>query len=335
MRGIEFTPERPVDAVAELGERAEAAGFGTVLVASHYNNRDPFVALSRIAARTTAVRLGPAAANPLECHPAALAARVATLAELSDGRAAFGVGPGDPSTLRNLGLNEERGLRPVLETIRIARRLWDGERVTHDGAFACREAGLNFHPPGTIPAYVAGEGPDMCRMAAKHADGLLYNGAHPSDLAWARERVTEGIAARDGGVDGSTVEFTLAAYASVSVAPDGERAREAARPAVAFIAAGAPAPVLERHGIDADRARRIGDRISAGRFNDAFEAVSPAMIDAFSAAGTPDAVAGRIATLLDHADGVVAGAPLGPDVEAAIDLVATAMDRAGADDRAD
>jgi len=326
--GIELAPDRPVDRVAELGERAEQAGFGTVLVASHYNNRDPFVALSRIAGRTGDVRLGPAAANPLQCHPVALAARTATLAEVSDGRAAFGIGPGDPSTLRNLGLSDGRGLRPVLEAFRVARRLWEGERVTHDGAFACEDAGLNFEPPGPIPVYVAGEGPDMCRMAAKHADGLLFNGSHPADLAWARDRVAEGSEERE-----HDSAFTLAAYASVSIASEGERAREAARPAVAFIAAGTPPPVLDRHGLAADRAELIGERISAGQFSEAFDAVTPAMIDALSVTGTPETVAGRIADLLEHADGVVAGAPLGPDVEAAIDLAGAALRRAGCEQR--
>jgi 5,10-methylenetetrahydromethanopterin reductase len=328
MRGVELTPEWPVDRVADLGARAEEAGFEHVFVASHYNNRDPFVALSRIATRTDEARLGPAGANPLETHPVALAGRVATLAEVSDGRAALGIGPGDPSTLRNLGLADQRGLRPVLEAFRVARRLWDGGRVTHDGTFDCVDAGLNFEPPGEIPVHVAGEGPGMCRMAAKHADGLLFNGAHPADLSWARERVTEGLAERERREDG----FRLVAYASVSVARDDECARAAARPAVAFITAGAPPPVLGRHGIDAARAEAIGEAISAGQFSAAFQRVTPAMIDAFSIAGTPERVTDRMAAVLEHADGVVAGAPLGPDeeLETAIDLAAGALDRANA-----
>lgn len=321
--GVELTPEHPVDRLVDLGIAAEDAGYDAVFCASHYNNRDPFAVLSRLAAETDSVRLGPGVANPHETHPVALASRTATLAEASNGRAMFGIGPGDPSTLRNLGAAEERGLRPVLEAFTVARRLWNGERVTHDGTFVARDAGLNYDPPGETPVYVGGEGPHMCRMAAKHADGLLFNGSHPDDLAWARERVREGLDERPD----SRGEFTLAAYASVSVADERQAARDAARPPVAFIAAGAAPPVLERHGVDRERAGEIGENISAGEFAEAFDLVTPAMVDAFCMAGTVEEVAERMGAVREHADAVVVGAPLGPHLKEALTLAAAAFDR--------
>ncbi|MFC7130888.1 5,10-methylenetetrahydromethanopterin reductase [Haloferax chudinovii] len=320
MLGLELTPEHPVDDLVELGTQAEREGYDSLFVSCHYNNRDPFAVLARLAAETDDIRLGPGVANPYELHPVTLAGKVATVAEASGGRGLLGIGPGDPSTLRNLGLEDERGLRSVLEAFKVAQRLWDGERVSHDGTFEATDAGLNFDVPGEVPVYVGGEGPHMCRMAGKHADGLLFNGSHPDDLAWAREQVDIGVADRPD----SRGEFALAAYASVSVSEDAAAAREAARPPVAFIAAGAAPPVLDRHGIDADRASDIGEKISAGAFSEAFGLVTPAMIDAFSMAGTPDDVADRMAAVLEHADGVVVGSPVGPDLEEAITLAAAA-----------
>lgn len=161
----------------------------------------------------------------------------------------------------------------------------------------------------------------MCRMAGKRADGLLYNGSHPADLSWARDRVAEGI----GQADGKTADdFDLAAYASVSVGADGDAAREAARPPVAFVAAGSPPPVLDRHDIDHATADEIGDLIAEGSFTEAFERVTPEMIDAFCIAGTPDTAADRIEAVLDHADSLVVGSPLGPDLDAAVELAAEA-----------
>ncbi|WP_423750857.1 5,10-methylenetetrahydromethanopterin reductase [Salinirarus marinus] len=323
MLGIELTPEHPVEEVVALGVDAEREGYDAVFTASHYNNRDPFAVLARLAAETDDVRLGPGVVNPYERHPVTLASETATVAEMSDGRAVFGIGPGDRSTLRNLGLDEERGLRSVLEAFKVAKRLWAGERVTHDGTFEADDAGLNFSVPGEIPVYVGGEGPHMCRMAAKHADGLLFNGSHPADLAWARDRVEEGRKDRLSGLG----EFDLAAYASVSVADDEAAAREAARPPVAFIAGAAAPPVLDRHGVDAERATEIGERISAGDFSEAFGLVTPAMIDAFCMAGTVETVADRMAAVLDYADSVVVGSPLGPDLDSAVSLAADAYDR--------
>ncbi|MFK5603813.1 MULTISPECIES: 5,10-methylenetetrahydromethanopterin reductase [Haloferax] len=320
MLGLELTPEHPVDDLVELGAQAEREGYDSCFVSCHYNNRDPFAVLARLAAETDDIRLGPGVANPYELHPVTLAGKVATVAEASGGRGLLGIGPGDPSTLRNLGLEDERGLRSVLEAFKVAQKLWDGERVSHDGTFEATDAGLNFDVPGEVPVYVGGEGPHMCRMAGKHADGLLFNGSHPDDLAWAREQVDIGVEDRPD----SRGEFTLAAYASVSVSEDADAAREAARPPVAFIAAGAAPPVLDRHGIDADLAGDIGEKISAGDFSEAFGLVTPAMIDAFSMAGTPDDVADRMDAVLEHADGVVVGSPVGPDLEEAITLAAAA-----------
>ncbi|ELZ75083.1 MULTISPECIES: 5,10-methylenetetrahydromethanopterin reductase [Haloferax] len=320
MLGLELTPEHPVDDLVELGAQAEREGYDSCFVSCHYNNRDPFAVLARLAAETDDIRLGPGVANPYELHPVTLAGKVATVAEASGGRGLLGIGPGDPSTLRNLGLEDERGLRSVLEAFKVAQKLWDGERVSHDGTFEATDAGLNFDVPGEVPVYVGGEGPHMCRMAGKHADGLLFNGSHPDDLAWAREQVDIGVEDRPD----SRGEFTLAAYASVSVSEDADAAREAARPPVAFIAAGAAPPVLDRHGIDADLAGDIGEKISAGDFSEAFDLVTPKMIDAFSMAGTPDDVADRMDAVLEHADGVVVGSPVGPDLEEAITLAAAA-----------
>ncbi|MFC6731542.1 5,10-methylenetetrahydromethanopterin reductase [Haladaptatus sp. DYSN1] len=315
MKGIELTPEHSVSTLAEYGERAEVAGFDTIFASAHYNNRDPFVALDRIGRATEEIRVGPGVVNPYETHPVSLASRVATLDEATGGRAVFGLGAGDRSTLTNLGYDRDRPLRRVLEAMKVSKQLWAGERVTHDGTFVARDAGLNYDV-GEIPVYVGAQGPHMLKMSAKHADGVLINASHPADIEWAAGQIAEGLEARpdDRGA------FDAAAYASVSVAEDREAAREAARPPVAFIAGGAAPPVLERHGIDPEAAERIGERIGAGAFSEAFGAVTEEMIDAFCIAGTPDEVEKKVAAVLTHVDSIVLGSPLGPDVETAIDL---------------
>jgi 5,10-methylenetetrahydromethanopterin reductase len=323
MRGIELTPEIPVSEVAELGAQAESAGFDAVFASCHYNNRDPFLTLDRVAAATDEVLVGPGVANPYETHPVKLASQVATLDEVSDGRAVFGVGAGDASTLSNLGVDREKPLRRVLESFKVAVDLWAGERVDHDGTFTARDAGLNYEP-GEIPVYVGAQGPHMLRMAGKHADGVLVNASHPNDLSWSADRVAEGVEDRvaEGSVD-------VAAFASVSIAEEEADALDAARPPVAFIAAGAAPPVLDRHGLDRERAGEIGDAIEAGEFSEAFGLVTDAMLDAFCIAGDPEQVASQITAVDDHVDSVVAGSPLGPDQQRAIELLADAFDAAG------
>lgn len=324
MRGIELTPSRPVAEVVELGAAAEDAGFDTAFVASHYNNRDPFAALTRLATATTDVRLGPGVVNPYETHPVVLASRAATLQELSGGRAVFGIGAGDRSTLANLGIDRDRPLARIGQTVSTARRLWAGERVDHDGTFVADDAGLNY-AVDPLPVYVGAQGPGMLRLAARLGDGVLVNASHPRDLAWSAAQLADGLADRPD----ERGELEIAAYCVVSVAEDGTAAGDAARPPVAYIAAGAPDAVLERHGLDAELAGEIGAAIGAGAYEDAFGAVSEAMLDAFAVVGTPEAAAERFAALLEHADSVVAGSPLGPAPEAAVALISRAFDAVG------
>lgn len=320
MQGIELTPEIPIAELTALAERAETEGFDTIFSSYHYNNRSPFITLDRIAAATETVQVGPGVANPYDVHPVTLASHLATLQEVSDGRAIFGIGAGDQSTLTNLGITRHRPLRRVLETMDVARRLWQGDRVTHTGTFDAQDAGLNYSVSGTIPVYVGAQGPDMLRMAGKHADGVLINAAHPRDVEWATDRVREGVSDRVRPDD-----VDIAVYASVSIAPDAAAAREAARPPVAFIAAGAKPPVLDRHDIDPELASHLGDLIAQGAFREAFATVSDPMIDAFCVTGTPGTVSDRLAEFTAHADSIVAGAPLGPDQATAVSLLADAF----------
>lgn len=326
LRGVEFTPEAPVSDVADLAETAETEGLDAVLVSCHYNNRDPFAALSLVAQQTDTIHLGPAAANPYERHPVTLASQMATLQESSDGRAIFGIGAGDRSTLRNLGIDRSQPLRRVLETMQVGRQLWAGERVHHDGTFDAEDAGLNFEV-SRIPTYVAAQGPEMLGMAGKYADGVLINASHPTDYAWAIDQVEEGVADRAT----HRPDVDVVAYVSTSIAEERTAARAAARPPVAFIAGSAPPAVLDRHDLDKATAADIGEHIEAGRFSEAFATVTPEMIDVFCVAGTPGTVTERFEALGKYVDGVVAGAPLGPDPSRALSLVAQAIRQSEAD----
>ncbi|TYT62749.1 5,10-methylenetetrahydromethanopterin reductase [Natrialba swarupiae] len=321
--GIELTPEHDLERIAGLAALAEDEAFDVAFASSHYFNRDPFVALSRMADATDEIRLGPGIVNPYETHPVKLAAQTATVDEVSDGRAVFGVGAGDRSTLATLGVDQDRPLRRVLETVDVARDLWAGETVTHEGTFTARDASLNLEP-SEIPVYVGAQGPHMLRMSAKHADGVLINAAHPRDLEWSAGQIEQGLADRpdDRG------EFESLAFASVSVAGDEEAAREAARPPVAFIVGGAAEPVLERHEIDREAASAVSDALERGELSEAFGLVTPAMIDAFCVAGTTESVTDRFEAILEHVDGIVVGSPLGPDLEDAVERASEALTRA-------
>ncbi len=318
--GIELTPEHDLDRMAALATLAEREGFDVAFTSNHYFNRDPFVVCTELAAATEEIQLGPGVSNPYESHPVKLAAQTATIDEASDGRAVFGVGAGDRSSLANLGIERDSPLRRVLETFDTARDLWAGETVTREGTFTARDASLNFEPT-EIPVYVGAQGPHMLRMSAKHADGVLINASHPKDLEWSAGQIEKGLAQRPDEYG----PFESLAFASVSVAAEEDAAREAARPPVAFIVGGAAEPVLDRHDIDREAATAVSEALEAGELTEAFGHVTPSMIEAFCIAGTTEQVTAQFGAALEHVDGIVVGSPLGPDLEDAIERASTAL----------
>lgn len=109
---------------------------------------------------------------------------------------------------------------------------------------------------------------------------------------------------------------------SFSVHKKPEKAMQAASPVVAFIVAGSPNVILERHGIDLAKANKIRGALKKGDFGGAFSSVSPKMMEAFSIAGTPDVCNQKIARLLKAGiTQFVVGSPIGPNVRQSIDLI--------------
>ena len=101
---IGVVAQERVDSVAALAAEAEALGFGGIWVAdSQHVFRDPWAALALAAARTHRIRLATGVTNPVTRAPAVTACAVATLDELSGGRAVLGIGVGE-SAVHNLGL---------------------------------------------------------------------------------------------------------------------------------------------------------------------------------------------------------------------------------------
>jgi 5,10-methylenetetrahydromethanopterin reductase len=91
---------------------------------------------------------------------------------------------------------------------------------------------------------------------------------------------------------------------------------------VAFIVAGSPDVILERHGLNLETANKIRGALKKGDFGTAFGSVNPEMIEAFSIAGTPDICNQKITKLLKSGiTQFVVGSPVGPNVRKSIDLI--------------
>ncbi len=314
MFGIEFVPNEPALKVGYMAKLAEEAGFDTIWITDHYNNRDVYSTLAILSLATSRAKLGTGVTNPYTRNVAVTASSIASINEISGGRAILGIGPGDKATFDAMGIAVEKPLAAVKESVSALRELLANKRVAGHGMAGAQLA----FKAGGIPIYIGAQGPKMLEMAGQIADGVLVNASHPDDFKYAVPLVKAG--AKKAGRDPEEVE--ISAYTSFSADKNGEKAIAEAKIVVAFIVAGSPETVLSRHGIKPEEAAAVSGAIAKGDFGAALGAVSDTMIKAFSVSGTPDDCKARVEELL--ATGVtqiVVGSPIGPNKERAIKLI--------------
>jgi F420-dependent oxidoreductase-like protein len=185
-------PERLGKNLADIVGITEEAGFDRIGVADHLwqhpimggpeaNVPECYATLAFLAANTQSTGLTAMVSGVHFRHPAVLVKSVTTLDVLSGGRAYFGVGSGHyEEETRGLGIPfppQKERFEMLEETLRIARRMWSGERGDErpfKGKHYSLERPLNL-PQSTSrphpPIMVAGEGEKKTlRLVARYAD---------------------------------------------------------------------------------------------------------------------------------------------------------------------
>ena len=317
--GIEFVPREAYWKTMYYAIQAERRGFDNLWITDHYYNRNVYVTLAAAAIYTKKIVFGPGVTNPYLINPVVTAQSLVSLDELAPGRVVLGIGAGDKTTLAATGIEIEKPLTAVVETIEIFKRMLEGKSVTFEGeVFKAKGTKFNFKPRGKIPIYVGAQGPKMLETAGKIGDGVLINASHPKDIDYAVDCIKKGVSE----VGKKLTDVDVTAYTSFSVHENPEKAKEAAVPIVAFIAAGSPDIILERHGIDLKKVDKIRGALKTGDFGQAYGSVSPEMIGAFSLCGNPDTCIEQINRLLKAGmSQFVVGSPIGPNVRKSIDLI--------------
>lgn len=315
--GLELVPSTPISELVDLATVAEQLGLDTVWITDHYNNRNVYVTLSSIALRTNRVLLGPGVTNPYVVNPAWTASAIASLDEISGGRALLGIGAGDKATLEKLSIEWRTPLKAIEESVTVIRKLLRGEIVDFNGEFIkVKGAKLNYKPLHEIPIYIGAQAPRMLKLAASIGDGVLINASNPKDYEQAIEIIKEAAGDRFSKLD-------VVAYTCFSIDKDRNEARKAALPIVAFIVAGAPRNALERHGISLEKAQAIASAINRGDFKTAFSNVTEEMLQAFSIYGTPNECADSLNKLIKlGVTQIVFGSPIGKKRKEALKTIA-------------
>jgi len=321
--GIEFVPGNiTVKQVVNYCKLAESKDIDFAWITNHYNNRHCYPTLAAIAMNTDTLKMGPGIMNTFTDTPAAIASFMATLNEISDGRAVLGIGPGDLSTLPKLAIKGEKPVARLKEGVIQIRKLLDGEEVKKTGEFeffdydGAKLTGVQLPGKKGIPVYIGAQGPKMLALAGEIGDGSLINASNPKDFEIAIPIIKAAQEAAD------RKKHDVGAYTAISVDQDVKKARNAAKIVAAFIAAGSPPPLLERHGLDMGNVAKIKEALARFDFKTVGGLVGDAEIDAFTIAGTPEMCKQKCEDLMAAGvTQVIFGSPLGPDMVNSIRLI--------------
>ena len=184
--GVTLLPDN-LDALARRARLAEEMGFDYVGVGDSQSLfRELYVSLSTVATCTQRVMLGPTITNPITRHPAVTASAIASVNELSSGRAFLGIGSGDSSVL-NLGLRPAR-VAELRHYVQSVRDLLAGKTAE----YRCRPTHVRW-ANASIPIVMAAEGPRTLAMAGEIADAaMVHTGLTKDILADTIARIRDG-----------------------------------------------------------------------------------------------------------------------------------------------
>lgn len=200
----------------ELGRLAESLGFEAVWTANHLGARDPFMAFSLLARESSRIRMGPVAISPFELHPLKMANLLFTLNEFSGGRANIVVGGGG-GTMIAMNLKSgryvmhPRMVRGARECVEFLKGVSADEPLNFSGELFQIE---NYRPAwATDPPpliYVGATKPQMLRMSAEVADGVMFSDLTLGRLDETMAILNEALSANDRANSGFRINNLFA-----------------------------------------------------------------------------------------------------------------------------
>lgn len=288
----------PPQQLIEVVELCERLGYDQFWHANHKLDRDMMVGLTLAAVHSQRMTLGTFVVDPYVIHPAMTAAAVATLDELSGGRAVLVLGAGMMG-FRAMGIERRKPLVAIEEAIHIIRRLWAGEMVTFAGQVVqVKAARLGFSARPDIPIFIAARGNRMLRLAGQVADGAMISTyATPEGVQHALNQVAQG--AQEAGRSSESVAVILRVDTCIN--EDVQAARAAVKPIIAG-SLGSSYPdrgFVEAVGLivpaELEAIIREGDE---GRIWAAAPLVPDEFVEHFAWAGTAEQVAAQVARVV-------------------------------------
>jgi 5,10-methylenetetrahydromethanopterin reductase len=165
---------------------AEERGFEAIWQAESRLVRDAIVPMAAYAAVTNRIKVGSGVINNWTRNIGLLAATFLTLDDLAPNRIICGIGAWWDPLAKNVGINRNKPLIAMHETVEILRKLLNMQRVTFHGEFIHVD-GIELDvvhgrkEPRNVPIYIGATGDKMMEMAGEIADGVVLNYCVPPE----------------------------------------------------------------------------------------------------------------------------------------------------------
>ncbi len=218
----------PPEQTVAVARFAEESAFSRLWITEDYFRKGAFATAGAVLASTHGLGIGLGVASPYLRSLPALAMEISTLELMFPGRFVPGVGLGAKQALSALERTPSKAIGSLRSRMDATRALLAGRAVTWSDEFdALHGVELDFFPPSPTPIWLAAEGPQMLRLAAQSADGLILSAfSSPHFIRWARNEISAKLVSRKAG-------FPIVSFVYLSVHSDQATAYRNARHFVA------------------------------------------------------------------------------------------------------
>ena len=305
----------------DLAVRAERKGFDQCWVSHDVFMRSSFVTLTSIANHTQKLLLGNTIMNPYTTNPAEIAMFVASLDELSQGRALCGISAGALEYMQWLGIPAERPLTRTKEAVELIRSLVGGKIAKYDGKeFRWSDQAYMRYDlfRNKIPVYIGGQGDKMLEYSGEAGDGALPILYPPEFADYAVGKISEG--ARKAGKNPKDVEIAGCIWMSIASTHD-EAVIPILKELIAYFGPLLGEKGLSTVGLSHEQFHEVHETFKSNGIKEASKLVNDRMLR-LAIYGSPDECISKLERLERAGiDVAMIGSPLGPDPKNSIEII--------------
>ena len=289
-------PDYPLQESLGHIKLADDLGFYGCYAADETWHKDLYVLFAAAASSTRQIRFGPSLAPIALREPTQVAQAVATLDELTGGRAECVISIGNFSLLAQYGMDWTgmKTVSRVKEAAKVMRTFLDEGALTFEGEFYNYAGLFTFARPVQehLPLLIGAlRGPRSFQVAGEVSDGTHAFAQYSQEACDYMVKHLR-IGAQRSGRDWRDLD--IAVWNVFAIGPDSKKAKMAAQTIGAFYIPAMATEQLERHGVSQSDVQPILDAFADGDVQGAIDAMTADIAEKLSVAGTPEEVVDQI-----------------------------------------